>query len=62
MTPEQIEAVTAVHAYLDRAAVSGPGQPDTSALREARELRTLLEQAFAEAWPPPPSPIVQASG
>ena len=61
MTTDQIDAIKAVHAYLDQQAVAGPGQPDTPALREARMLRTRLEQAFAEAFPPPPSPIVQTS-
>ena len=53
MTTDQIDALKALHAYLDRQAVAGPGQPDTPALREARLLRTRLEEAFRdEVWPP----------
>lgn len=60
VTTRQAEALRALHAYLDRQAVSGPGQPDTPALKEARDLRTALEQAFPDAFPPP-TPIVTAS-
>lgn len=62
LTAEQAQALRDLHAHLDRDAVSGPGQPDTPALREARDLRTRIETAFPEAFPPAPSPIVTASG
>lgn len=49
LTPEQRDTLAAVHAYLDRQAVKAPGAPDTPALREAREMRTRLEEAFPDA-------------
>jgi hypothetical protein len=53
VTPAQKDALAALHAYLDAQAVKAPGAPDTPALREARQLRTVLEQAWGpDLWPP----------
>ena len=51
-TAAQAEALRRLHAYLDAAAVAGPGMPDTPALREARELRTEIELGWPAIFPP----------
>lgn len=60
VTDDQKSALVALHAYLDRHAVQTPGQPDTAALREARTLRTSIEAAFPDAFPPR-TPLVAAT-
>lgn len=47
----QTETLVLVHAYLDAQSVKPPGAPDTPALKEARTLRTRLEEAFPQAFP-----------
>lgn len=60
MTDDQTAVLRDLHAYLDRHAVQTPGQPDTPALREARTLRTSIEAAFPDAFPPR-TPLVAAT-
>jgi len=52
LSPEQRNTLQALHTHLDLQAVSGPGAPDTPFHREARELRTMLENAFPDAFAP----------
>lgn len=59
LTAKQQAAVTAAHDLIDTLTVVPPGTPDTPAAREARRLRTDLEECFPEAFPKP-SPIVTA--
>jgi hypothetical protein len=63
-TKAQVDVLVRVHAWLNALTVSGPGVPDTPAAREARRLRTDLEEAFGRDTfeEPPPSPIVPARG
>jgi len=60
LTEAQATALRDLHRYLDLQSVSGPGQPDTPALREARTLRTAIEQAWPDLWAPA-TPIVTAT-
>ena len=53
LNEKQREAVKKAHRKLDALAVLPPGVPDTAEAREARQLRTELEEAFADALEEP---------